>query len=609
MGSFLSVKEMKNTYAIDYETFYTAHISVKTMGIEEYVRHPQVEAYLVSVYGEDYQFVGKPSEVDWAKIAGKHWLSHNAFFDQWVHKLAVEKREIPDTAPELWDDTADMCAYLSCERNLKEAVHVFLGEERDKSVRDDVMKGKHWEDFTADEQLEIKKYAMLDAKNCYDLWVKLSGQWPAEEQRLSRINRKSGFFGIPLNRQLVLDSHKFLAQRKFDIQVKIPWLEKGFPALSPSQIATACCEAGIPAPARLAEDSPEFEEWYEKYGKNYGWGRVLMDYRRCNKWLCLVDRFKDRMQPNNRIAATLKYYGADSTGRYSGEARLNLQNFPKHPYPDPEDFPGDLPRIDIRSFIKAPPGKKLIVADYSQIEPRVLAWLTSDQAFLDHVRSGMAVYEVHARQTMGWTGGPLKKENPKLYALAKARVLGLGYGCGAQKFKVVAKTMAGLDITTAEAASAVYDFRMSNQKTVNLWNYLDKEFKRHISLNMAWKRNDPFLLGLPSGRSLSYFNPHFSEGEVRAERLRDGKKPTHIYGGKLTENLVQATARDVLANTILNLDSAGYNLLFHVHDEVIIEADENVDPTEVKEIMCREPDWIKGLPLDVDLIETDHYKK
>jgi len=309
------------------------------------------------------------------------------------------------------------------------------------------------------------------------------------------------------------------------------------------------------------------------------------------------------------MVGSLRYYGAAATGRFSGETKLNLQSLPKKPYPDPDKFQEEIFRVDIRSFIKAPKGKKLIIADYSQIEPRILAWLTGNESFLKVVSSGVSPYEAHARDTMGWVSGVLKEESPKTYALAKARVLGLGFGCGWKKFISVAKAMAGLVISPAESKQCVDDFRNSNPAIVGLWKTLDTAFKKHCAWNSFTGRNDPFTIELPSGRQLYYFNPEHIAGKGRALRSRDSVKWSNVYGGLLVENLVQATARDILGEALIRLTRDGYRVLFHVHDEVIIEADMDEPLGPVEKLLCVVPNWISGLPLGVTIEEAEHYKK
>jgi DNA polymerase len=229
----------------------------------------------------------------------------------------------------------------------------------------------------------------------------------------------------------------------------------------------------------------------------------------------------------------------------------------------------------------------------------VLAWLCEDHELLRQLHQGVPLYEAHARATMGWTGGTLKKENPELYALAKARVLGLGYGCGPAKFVEVARTMAGITITPQVAARTVESFRGSNRKIVALWNSLQNDFRRSAG--------GDFVVELPSGRKLTYRDVSSAGGwTARVER---GGRRIPFYGGKLCENLVQALARDVFADSLLRLNRQGVHVVFHVHDEAVCEVPPDTDPHEIERIMSITPDWLAGCPLAAEAVVTNRYCK
>ena len=204
---------------------------------------------------------------------------------------------------------------------------------------------------------------------------------------------------------------------------------------------------------------------------------------------------------------------------------------------------------------------------------------------------------------MGYTGSePLKHANPDLYRLAKARVLGLGYGAGANVFVSIAKTMAGLDISPQEAERIVRDFRNSNRLITSLWSKLELAFNVN-------KGKACFELPLPSGRSLYYRNLAMTPKGMSAEV--QGKRYT-FFGGKLAENLTSATARDVLGEILLNLDAAGYRVVMHIHDEVVVEVPtEKVDTAlkDVQRIMTTAPAWLEGLPLAAETTTSDFYTK
>lgn len=298
---------------------------------------------------------------------------------------------------------------------------------------------------------------------------------------------------------------------------------------------------------------------------------------------------------------------------------------------------------------------KLIVSDLSQIEPRVLAWLVQDKVALDAMAAGDSPYVAHAKASMGWGEGNLKTENPGMYALAKVRVLGLGYGAGAVKFITMAKAMAGLDITKDDpefehkvdregnlcynadgsphmisgygqnSRRIVKEFRDSNPGIVGLWRTLDEGFKAALG--------GDFNLQLPSGRTMVYkdvqsewklvpmTDADFARVDLGAKVVGGMKRKlcytanvggmrSIFYGGLLCENLVQATARDVFAFHVLLLHSTpGIQVLFTVHDEAVCECAAHITAKQVQDIMSITPPWLKGCPVTAEAHEVSHYCK
>ncbi len=291
----------------------------------------------------------------------------------------------------------------------------------------------------------------------------------------------------------------------------------------------------------------------------------------------------------------MKYFGA-VPGRWSGDSGFNVQNMPR----------GEMFGADLRKCFQPSDGNVFVIADLCQIEPRILAWLIDDVAFLDLVRDGVDIYEAHARATMGYDEpAPLKETDSKMRSLAKARVLGLGYGCGPKKFVTVAKNLGGIEISFAEAKQIVADFRSKNPRISRLWKQLDRAFKRSAG--------GDYSIELPSGRHLKYFDVHKTDRGYFAARTVRGGRVRCLYGGLLCENLVQATARDLFAKHLLQIHRSGIGrIVFHVHDEVIVEVPrEQAEEAknQILEIMRTTPDWLSGCPVDAEAGIFNHYTK
>jgi len=594
--------------AVDFETFYTKEYSLRSMPTYEYIKDSRFDAYLVSIYnGEEFKWAGNPKEFDWRKLHGRHLLSHNAGFDKLVFHQLQELGIVPkDVIPEKWDCTADLAAYLLVPRNLADASRLLLGRTVDKAPREQ-MKGKTWKELTPEEQAGLLDYVLIDSVNCFDLWMACSKDWPADEQEVSRINREAGFIGFRVDQERLHGSLERVVTLKFEAEQNIPWDWSGRKTpLAPTKIQEKCRELDLPCPASFAKDDPACQKWETKYAPKYPWIKAIRDWRRLNMLHAKLQTLERGLDPKGWFRFNLKYFGAH-TGRFSGNEKFNMQNLPT----DPEKMFG----IDLRAHLLADSDDELLaIIDYAQIEARLLHWFVGDTATLEMVRSGYGLYEAHAVTTMGYVGekGTLKTEDPPLYKLAKARVLGLGYGCGPDKFVTVAKTMANLDISLDEAKRIVKEYRTANQKIVACWN----KFQRLIE-TASRERSKWLSIKMPSGRCLQYFNPHpLPEGSgshgkrdrIWAQYIQD-EKHSSVYGGLITENLIQALSRDLLCRAWLRCHRAGYKVKFTSHDELVISVPKDIDMTELRGLVTDVPSWLKGLPLNVEDGLHLHYTK
>jgi hypothetical protein len=628
-------------YAVDFESFYSTKrkITIQALGAWQYLRHQETDIYLVSIFGPGVDFVGHPSDAPWDEIAGQIWVSHNAAFDEEVFRRLQELQvcTLPQKPTE-WQCTANMSVYLGAQRSLAEAVKGLLKIEMDKGMRR-WMDGKTWADAVEQgRDAALVEYARQDAKMCWELWNQFSARWPRQERQLAQITTQMGRHGLYINQPRIRENIKHLKTLMWNADQDIPWAgelkENGdeVPRMSPIRLAEECRKAGIPAPVSVAKDSAECDEWLVTYGEKYPWIGALRVYRSCNALCQKLETMLIRARPDGRMPYGLKYWGAH-TGRWSGDSGWNAQNLHK------EETYG----VDIRRTIIPSPEKKFIIADLSQIEPRVQAWITGDTPFLNLCAMGMSPYEAHARETMGWTGGDLKKVEPSRYALAKARILALGYGAGYMKFITMAKKylppeaivpifgapiteqnvkdfldwlrMVGhqewLDdwanadaigkITRVNSWLIVMEFRRSAPQNLALWKSLDQAFKQSL-------KDGKFELVLPSGRALTYRRISCAGGNWTATTSIGGFREK-FYGGKLTENLVQATARDVFAEATLRVWQKGFQIVLSVHDELVIECAPYTTCAEIKAIIEQPVPWLKGCPIACEAHEVMEYCK
>ena len=598
--------------AIDFESYYDSEVSVTTLGAYNYARATDI--YMVSMYSDaGWQYVGLPANAPWAACDKQEWVMHNAAFDLTLLAALIEQGVVADVSPSEVYDTADMAAYLGYPRSLKEASKYLLGVEMSKSTRDN-MKGRHYhlppgvivpkrKRMDNEFKKEIARYALLDAKATLLLWRCHGHKWPADERKISRMTREMTMRGVPLNLSRLDAAVGVLVKEAERAAELIPWSKDPDVALLSLQaIRDQCDKEGIRKPTTFAEKTTEGAEWEAEFAERYPWARAVRDFRKANKHLKTVEAMRKRLKPNSVwMPYDMKYFGA-VTGRDSGSGGWNAQNLPK----------GAVAGVDIRNLIEAPPGKTLIIADLAQIEARCICYLAEDHKSLELMAGGADVYEAHARATMGYTDPrPLKEVDNKMRQLAKARVLGLGYGCGAEKFRYVAKIMAGLDISFAESQRIVDLYRRTNPLITKLWRKLDRAMRRSVD-----EKDQTFEMTLPSGRVLVYRDVTTSgegRGDYRCKIPRGGAMvPTKLYGGLLAENATQAFARDVFMDRCDTLQQFGAEIIMRVHDEVVIVVEESLSEmykADVEAILSTPPDWCKTLPLGAEATISKFYMK
>lgn len=672
---------MSKIISVDFETFYDTKngYGIKEMGGYKYVNDPRFDPYLISVADEKEAWAGQPKDFNWNALDGATLVSHNKGFDSRVHARMVQLGLAPPLSIEAWYCTANMCTFLAMRRDLARAVEFLLGIKISKDVRGDA-DGKHWDDLVkADGGKSMLEYARGDAVYCRNLFMKFGHLWPESERRISDLTIRQCQRGCQIDTDKLVRYLRLTQEMLIQAELDLPWMKEGKKPTSPKAIAEECRKNQIPCPPVKAREGEEaFEQWERHYSPRFAWVKAYSDYRLLKKLLASLETIKERLSPEGIFGYELLYFGAH-TGRWAGAGGFNVQNMRKEAYyrdvhgrliTDEKildgiaeefkknkrfpEFVSDV--IDIRSLFMARPGKKMIVSDLSQIEPRVLAWMVGDEKMLDMMRSGKSPYQAHGEATMGWNRGDIKEliesgdlQAKYLYALWKARVLGLGYGCGWEKFITVAQTMAGIDITEddpefeqavdkdgtpcyrdgnpimvsgygSNSKRIVKEYREQNPLVVGIWKTLDEEFKNSVGRD--------FSITLPSGRTLRY-----PQVKLEAKMVPDPENPLRFkrkmvytalafdqkvnavvrkifYGGLLTENATQAIARDVFGGHLITLDeTSGIDVLFTSHDEAITEVDNHITARDVSSIMSKAPEWMPGLPVSAEAKEVPHYKK
>jgi DNA polymerase len=572
--------------AIDFETYYDNDCTIKTLGADAYCRHPKFAPYMVALHGEGLDYTGPTKTAPWDRISStQNFVAHNASFDSLVFEAAQRMGHIPNHIKPRWDCSANLCVYTQAPRALKKAAEQLLGVSPDKTIRDK-MKGKNYADLDKTEQDALTRYARHDAVYCLQLWEKLHNQWPTQERAIAQHTMTSGQRGVYIDTEKLVAGREVLVERKREAEKLIPWAEEANTVASLKLLKEYCENEGIEVPVSTNQNDAECIRWEDKYGGRYPVVGALRDWRKSNRIIRLFETIQTRLRADNTLPFNLKYFGAAATGRWSGDAGLNMQNLPR----------GEVFGVDTRSLFVPRPGKKFVVCDLAQIEPRCLAWIVGDDELLDLVRAGKDIYTAHAMTSMR-----AKRVTKDIRQRAKIRVLGLGYGCGAERFRDLAANW-GYHMSKLEASNAVNEYRFTNRKIKNFWEECSRDMRRDMNKN--------FIVTLPNDRTIKYFNVHEEHRQMKASTTM-GDPPRYWYGGKICENIVQATARDVFTDCYYRILQAGYEVVWTVHDEIIVEVDtgDTTAGKHIEEIMSTAPDWLGDCPLAAESYETDLYKK
>lgn len=339
---------------------------------------------------------------------------------------------------------------------------------------------------------------------------------------------------------------------------------------------------------------------------------------------------------DGRARGMFQFYGANRTGRWAGRI-IQMQNLPQNHLPDLtearslvrngdfeavqmlyEDVPDTLSQL-IRTAFVPKSGYKFIVADFSAIEARVLAWFAGEQWRQDVFANGGDIYCASASQMFKV---PVEKHgiNGHLRQKGKIAELALGYGGSVGALKAMGALEMGL--SEEELPPLVNAWRTSNPNIVRFWWDVDRAamnaVQKHIDEDVAGitfaYRSGMMFITLPSGRKLTYVKPKIGQNQfggdcITYEGIGSTKKWERLetYGPKLVENIVQATARDILCYAMRTLQHCFITM--HIHDELVIEASPEVSLDAICKQMGRTPPWAKGLKLRADGYETDFYKK
>ena len=579
-------------------------------------------------------------------------VAHNAAFERY----ALGRFFDCYLPPEQWRDTMVMAASCGLPLSLgqvsealclpsdkakdkrgRDLIRLFCSPKKDGSYTSPDAKPDEWKEF-----IEYNRQDVVAERTIFDM---LSPWMPDEtEHRLwcldARINEK----GVRIDRTFATHAEDMGTRFKAELTERALAITGLGNPNSVSQVKAWLGEQeGIEVPTlnkKVVADVVSQLQTDE--AKEFMALRSMMAKTSVSKYDAMLRCTTDD-EPHAR--GCFQFFGGH-TGRWAGRL-IQFQNRPRNEMTDSaearelvragdydtvkvlyDNVPSTLSEL-IRTALIPEPGHRFVVADFSAIEARVTAWLAGEQWRLDAFTAGKDIYCESASQMFKV---PVEKHgvNGHLRQRGKVAELALGYGGGVNALLAFGADKLGM--TDEEMGETVGKWREASPKIVRLWKKLERAAiacaSRHTEqdsgvrgVRFQWERGIMWMT-LPSGRRMAYFNPEYTEFK---RRVGDGKcltymvlnqttrkwQRTETWGGKLTENLVQAVARDCLKEAMLNLDAYGWDIRAHVHDEIICT--EPVDSIrswrDMAALMCPDVPWMEGLPLRADGYDCDFYQK
>lgn len=602
---------------LDFETHYGKDYTLSgKINTSEYVRDDRFHVHGVAIKkgnGKTLWYTGRNialalKEIDWSKTA---MVGHNTAFDGFITS------EVYGHKPAFYVDTLSMSRATRghATRHDLDTVAKAFGHGG-KVKRDALANTKDKVQLTKDEEAKLGGYAVDDVDDTYRIFWDMYPHVPDDELRLIDITMR--MFCDPV---LEIDIPRVKAELENELGAKAAALLRSGAQvddlMSNDKFARLLQAAGAQLPQKISPSTGKLTYAFAK--SDLAFQDLMKNGNDKVRALCearlkvkstigetRANRFLEAGRDGMKLPILLNFSGAH-THRWSGGNKMNLQNLKRG---------GEL-----RRSILAPKGHVVVVADSAQIEARVLAWLSQQMDIVNAFATKQDVYKLMASVIYNV---PVEDVTKDQRFIGKICVLGLGYGMGPQKLQQTLKqgTMGPpVDISEDECRRIVGIYRQKNWKIKAFWKKMDQAIT-NMTLGIESKEG-PLEIGkgfirLPNGMFLQYFGLHGTAEITRDDLVmtettyltRTGR--TKLYGGLLTENVVQALSRIIIAEQMLKIHDAGYRIVTMTHDEIVIIAKKK-DAKKALDFMIKTmstpPDWAPGLPLAAEGDFDDCYSK
>jgi DNA polymerase bacteriophage-type len=634
------------TVSIDFET--RSAVDLRKTGVYKYAADPSTDIWCMAYKApwSDDVLVWQPGDEvdayleDWIR-AGGLLSAWNANFERTIwNEIMVDRYQWPATRIKQWRCTMAQASAMGLPRALGQAAAVLgVEEQKDKTGAALMLRmarprkvnadGSYTWWNTKDKVEALVAYCRQDVRTELSV-AEVLNEMPDSERRLYQLDQRINDRGVALDVDLVHRVKALAANASTEIDAEIQRLTKG--------------------QVKAATNGMDLVAWLNSHGiatksvdkqtvarlltsdKLHPVIREVLTLRQngAKSSTAKYDAMLHAVNGDGRMRGLLVYHGA-ATGRWSGKL-VQPQNFPR-PQKKQDELDEIIAKLKadgdvsehgagtvlasdlLRSMLVAKDGHRLMFADYSAIEARVLAWVAGQNDLVETFRKGGDVYKEMASAIYNVD---VENVTDGQRQVGKMAILGCGYGMGGNRFAEQCATM-GIRIGEVEAKRIVYVYRDKNSRIADYWGDIEQEFIETVREAGGAKTVE---LPLPSGRSLTYHNPRIIQRETPWGEMRDTAQVDTlnsvtrqwvsqiIWGGLLTENVVQATARDLMATAMMALEVKGYNVILSVHDEIISEVPDNFGSLdEMIDIMTRVPAWAQGCPINAEGKEGKRYRK
>jgi DNA polymerase len=632
--------------SIDFET--RSAVDLRKTGVYKYASDQSTDIWCMAYkapWSDDVQVWLPGDEMDtyledWI-IAGGLLSAWNANFERTIwNEIMVGRYQWPRTNIKQWRCTMAQASAMGLPRSLGQAAAVLgVEEQKDKTGAALMLRmarprkvnadGSYTWWNTKDKLDALVAYCQQDVRTELSVAEVLHAM-PDSERRLYQLDQRVNDRGVALDVDLVHRVKELANNASLEIDAEIQRLTKGqVKAATNAMDLTAWLNAhGI----RAKSVDKQTVGRLLSFDRLHPVIREVLKLRQngAKSSTAKYDAMLHAVNADGRMRGLLVYHGA-ATGRWSGRL-VQPQNFPR-PQKKQDELDAIIAKLKagedvsehgagtvlasdlLRSMLVADEGHRLMFADYSAIEARVLAWVAGQSDLVETFRKGGDVY-IEMASAIYNVG--VESVTDKQRQVGKMAILGCGYGMGGKRFAEQCATM-GIRVDEDEAKRIVAVYREKNNRIAQYWRDVENDF---VEMVKDAGRVGSVKLPLPSGRLLTYHNPRIIQRETPWGAMRDTAQVDTlnsvtrqwtsqiIWGGLLTENVVQATARDMMATAMMALELKGYNVILSVHDEIICEVPDDFGSLdEMIDIMTQVPAWAEGCPINAEGKEGKRYRK